>query len=99
MARKKTGSSPVTRVAKEQPTIGTDEWIIWAAWADRITFEEIEKQTGLGENEVIRFMRSNQTASSFRRWRRRVAGRSTKHLTRFKNRRRDGQWNHPEATD
>ena len=22
------------------------DWIIWAAWADRITFEEIEKKTG-----------------------------------------------------
>ena len=21
------------------------DWIIWAAWADRITFEEIEKKT------------------------------------------------------
>ena len=27
------------------------DWIIWAAWADRITFEN-KKVTGLSENEV-----------------------------------------------
>jgi len=30
---------------------------IWAAWADRITFEEIEKKTGKTESEVIKIMR------------------------------------------
>ena len=29
------------------------------AWADRISFEEIKKRTGLSEKEVIKIMRTN----------------------------------------
>ena len=35
------------------------DWVIWAAWADRITFEDIKKIAGKTENEVIKIMRKN----------------------------------------
>jgi len=54
--------------------------IIEMAWEDRTPFEAIELQFALKEKEVIAFMRANSKASSFRMWRKRMAGRSTKHL-------------------
>ena len=56
------------------------DWIIWAAWADRITFEEIEKKTGKKESDVIKIMRRSLKPSSFRLWRKRVTVSYT-HLT------------------
>lgn len=53
--------------------------VIRMAWEDRTTFEEIRERTGLGEAEVIRVMRRELKASSFRMWRKRVSGRVTKH--------------------
>ncbi|NBC02379.1 MAG: TIGR03643 family protein [Bacteroidetes bacterium] len=53
--------------------------IIGMAWEDRTPFEAIEAQFGLSEDEVIDFMRRNLKEKSFRRWRRRVSGRETKH--------------------
>jgi uncharacterized protein (TIGR03643 family) len=53
--------------------------IIEMAWEDRTTFEAIEFQFGLKEEEVISLMRRNMKPSSFRMWRKRVQGRSTKH--------------------
>ena len=41
---KKKGNRPVTKVKNPEPKMDNPEWIIWAAWADRITFEEIEKK-------------------------------------------------------
>mgnify|MGYP003313955437 CR=1 FL=1 len=49
---KKKGHTPITRVKNPEPHISDPDWIIWAAWADRITFEEIEKKTGKTEGEV-----------------------------------------------
>lgn len=49
------------------------------AWEDRTPFEAIELQFGLGEKEVIALMRDQMTASSFKMWRKRTNGRSTKH--------------------
>jgi len=60
--------------------------IIRMAWADRISFEEIEEKTELKEDEVINLMRRNLKAKSFRMWRKRVNGRITKHRKRFRNR-------------
>ena len=54
--------------------------IIQMAWEDRTPFEAIEFQFGLKEKEVIEFMRLNSKDSSFRMWRKRMAGRNTKHL-------------------
>ena len=53
--------------------------IIEMAWEDRTPFEAIALQFGLKEKEVIAFMRTNSKRSSFRMWRKRMAGRSTKH--------------------
>jgi len=53
--------------------------IIEMAWEDRTPFESIELQFGLNESGVIALMRSHMKASSFRMWRKRMAGRVTKH--------------------
>ncbi len=58
--------------------------VIRLAWSDRVTFEQIEKRTGLREADVIRVMRGALKRSSFRLWRKRVSGRSTKHGKVFK---------------
>ena len=53
--------------------------IIEMAWEDRTPFDAIEMQFGIPEKEVIRIMRNNMKESSFKMWRKRVQGRSTKH--------------------
>ncbi len=53
--------------------------IIEMAWEDRTPFEAIHFQFGLSEKEVIEFMRLNSKASSFKMWRKRMNGRTTKH--------------------
>ena len=75
---------PETRVKKPEPAQGEADWVIWAAWADRITFEEIFERTGLTEAEVVREMRKQLKPQSFKRWRKRVhEGVSIKHRRRF----------------
>ena len=64
--------------------------IIEMCWEDRTPFEAIEHQFGLKEQEAIKIMRENLKPQTFRVWRKRVAGRKTKHLklknsTRFKS--------------
>lgn len=54
--------------------------IIEMAWEDRTPFEAIYYQFSLTEAEVIRLMQNQLKPNSFKRWRRRVQGRSTKHL-------------------
>ena len=54
--------------------------IIQMAWEDRTPFEAIQQQFGLSESEVIQLMRYELKDKSFRRWRKRVTGRRTKHL-------------------
>lgn len=53
--------------------------IIELAWRDEVTFDDIKAQTGLAEKDVIKIMRREMKASSFRMWRKRVTGRKTKH--------------------
>jgi uncharacterized protein (TIGR03643 family) len=55
--------------------------IIEMAWEDRTTFEAIRFQFGLLEKEVIALMRKEMKASSFKMWRKRTNGRSTKHAS------------------
>ena len=74
---------PVTRVKKPEPKPGSPDWVIWAAWADRITFEEIKSKTGKSENEVIKIMRKSLKPSSFKLWRKRVHQKSIKHRKKF----------------
>ena len=53
--------------------------IIEMAWEDRTTFEAIEHQFKINEQEVIKLMRTYMKPKSFRLWRTRVQGRKTKH--------------------
>ena len=53
--------------------------VIEMAWEDRTPFDAIEIQFGLKEKDVIALMRREMKSSSFRMWRKRVSGRSTKH--------------------
>ncbi len=53
--------------------------IIEMAWEDRTPFDAIEAQFGLAEPEVVVLMRRSLKPASWRRWRARVQGRSTKH--------------------
>ncbi len=53
--------------------------IIEMAWEDRTPFDAIESQFGVPEAEVIKLMRKHMKESSFKMWRKRVQGRSTKH--------------------
>ena len=55
------------------------------AWADRVSFEEIKKKTGLNEKEIIKIMRINLKRKSYLLWRKRVRGRLTKHRKLFKS--------------
>ena len=64
----------------------SDDDVIGMAWADRISFEEIKKKTGLTEKEVIKIMRKNLKRKSYLLWRKRVRGRITKHRKLFKSR-------------
>ncbi|PRX53166.1 TIGR03643 family protein [Flagellimonas meridianipacifica] len=53
--------------------------IIEMAWEDRTPFEAITYQFGISEQETIELMRREMKRSSFKMWRKRVQGRTTKH--------------------
>ena len=74
---------PQTRVKNPEPNPMSPDWFVWAAWADRITFEDIKKKTGKTENEVIKIMRKTLKPSSFRLWRKRAKNQSIKHRKKF----------------
>jgi len=57
--------------------------IIMMAWEDRTSFDAIGLQFGLTPGEVIKLMRREMTANSFKMWRKRTHGRATKHESRF----------------
>lgn len=59
--------------------------IIEMAWEDRTPFEAISFQFGISEQETIEIMRREMKPSSFRMWRERVQGRTTKHAKRRVN--------------
>ena len=80
---------PVTKIKNPEPDKANPDWIIWAAWADRITFEEIEKKTGKQESDVIKIMRRSLKPSSFRLWRKRVNQKSIKHRKKFEYSRKE----------
>ena len=61
--------------------------VIEMAWEDRTPFDAILSQFGLNEQDVIKLMRREIKPSSFKMWRTRVQGRSTKHS---KDRSEDG---------
>ena len=81
---------PKTKVKKPEPkNINSDDWIVWAGWADRITFEEIFEKTKKTESDVIKIMRKNLKPSSFKLWRKRAKNQSIKHRKKFENTRKE----------
>ena len=67
---------------KKKKVFLSDEQIdraIEMAWEDRTPFDAIFSQFGLNEQDVIKLMRREMKPSSFKMWRTRVQGRSTKH--------------------
>lgn len=64
-------------------TRGEIDRVIMMAWEDRTSFDAIQTQFGLTPGEVIKLMRREMKPSSFRLWRKRTAGRSTKHEAKF----------------
>ena len=56
--------------------------IVEMAWEDRTPFDAITDQFGLTKSEIIALMRHQMKSSSWRMWRARVQGRSTKHRAR-----------------
>ena len=46
--------------------------LVRMGWEDRTTFEVIEKQFGLTQNEFIRFMRTELDRKTYDRWRKRA---------------------------
>lgn len=54
--------------------------IVEMAWEDRTPFDAILAQFNISEGEVIKLMQREMKPSSFRMWRKRVQGRSTKHV-------------------
>jgi uncharacterized protein (TIGR03643 family) len=63
-------------------TVAQIDRIIQMAWEDRTPFDAIRQQFGVQPGEVIKLMRSNLKPNSFRLWRRRTVGRSTKHVAK-----------------
>ncbi|MEY3950429.1 MAG: hypothetical protein RJB21_187 [Pseudomonadota bacterium] len=53
--------------------------IVEMAWEDRTPFDAILQSYGINESAVIDLMRQTMKPSSFRMWRKRVTGRTTKH--------------------
>jgi len=53
--------------------------IVEMAWQDRTHFDVIRTQYGLSENEIKKLMRKLLKPNAFKRWRKRVQGRKTKH--------------------
>ena len=54
--------------------------VIEMAWEDRTPFEAIEAQFGLNQDGVIKLMRKTLKLSSFKLWRERTHGQTTKHV-------------------
>ena len=79
----KKSNTPETRVKNSEPNLKSPDWVIWAAWADRVTFEEIKKKTGKSESDVIKIMRKHLKPSSFKLWRERAKTKSIKHMKKF----------------
>ncbi len=79
----KKGHRPITKVKNPEPNPMSPDWVVWAAWADRITFEEIKKRSGYSESDVIKIMRKKLKPSSFRLWRKRAKNQSIKHRKKF----------------
>jgi uncharacterized protein (TIGR03643 family) len=67
------------KTSRSALTAGDISRVVEMAWEDRTAFEAIEGQFGLNESAVVTLMRLEMKPSSFRMWRKRTAGRVTKH--------------------
>ena len=85
----KKGHRPITKVKNPEPNPNSSNWVIWAAWADRFTFEEIREKSNYTEAQVIKLMRKELKPSSFRLWRKRVKNKSIKHRRKFELNRKE----------
>ena len=81
--KRKHSTRPLTKTKNPEPDKASMDWVIWAAWADRVTFEEIQEKTGLSESQVIALMRQTLKPASFKRWRKRARHVSIKHRMKF----------------
>ncbi|EMB16538.1 TIGR03643 family protein [Rhodopirellula europaea] len=68
---------------EQELTRGEIDRVIMMAWEDRTSFDAIRDQFGLSPGEVIKLMRREMKPSSFKMWRKRTQGRTTKHEARF----------------
>lgn len=62
---------------------GQIDRVIMMAWEDRTSFDAIEEQFDLSPGDVIKLMRREMLPSSFKMWRKRTQGRTTKHEAKF----------------
>jgi len=69
-------------MVNEKFTPGEIDRIIQMGWEDRTSFDCIKTQFGLTPGEVIKLMRQQLSSRSFKLWRKRTAGRRTKHEAR-----------------
>lgn len=53
--------------------------LIYCAWQDQISFDEIKKKYDFSEAEIIELMRKELKRSSFKLWRKRVNNKLSKH--------------------
>jgi uncharacterized protein (TIGR03643 family) len=68
--------------------------LIEMAWQDRTHFDIIKEQIGFTENQVKNMMRKLISKQAYKRWRKRVQGRKTKHVAKctHKPTRFQGPW-------
>jgi uncharacterized protein (TIGR03643 family) len=71
-----------------------DNRLIEMAWQDRMPFDIIYLQYGLTENQVKNRLRKLISKKAYKRWRKRVQGRITKHIKKcdHKPKRFQGPW-------
>lgn len=62
---------------------GEIDRVIMLAWEDRTSCDAIHDQFGLSPGDVIKLMRREMTANSFKMWRKRTHGRTNKHKAKF----------------
>ncbi len=81
MLRESSGTLPGNCMRMKNSSLSDQDIdrIIEMAWEDRTPFEAIELQFGLLEKDVIALMRKQLKGSSFKMWRTRTNGRTTKH--------------------
>ena len=70
----------IIAMRQKKLTEDTVHRVIEMAWEDRTPIDAIKKQFSLSEKQIITLMRKHLHSTSFKNWRKRVAGRKTKHL-------------------